>query len=77
MSSKRARLRSNSNLSTGSNNERLSHKEALQKKYDVLSVQQANNISVNKLDGVKLGGIDLGELETKGPPKGLNNMGNT
>lgn len=75
---KRSRARSHSNLSNGSANEKLSHKEALMKKFDVITIKQANNICLAELDVVKeaIGGSTR-TVDENAPPRGLNNMGNT
>lgn len=74
----RSRPRANSNVSNGSNGEKLSHKEALMKKYDVITMKAANNMCVSELPIVKDGEKSQSvAASSKGPPKGLNNMGNT
>lgn len=74
----RGRARSGSNLSIGSNNEKLSHKEALTKKFDVITQKQADNICIADLGVTKeVNGKNNSVIDHKAPPKGLENMGNT
>ena len=74
----RSRTRSNSNISNGSNNERLSHKEALKKKYDVITVKAAENICVTELPLAKSNGRNTSrDASSLGRPVGLINLGNT
>lgn len=75
---KRSRARSGSNLSLGSANEKLSHKEALKSKFDVITQKQANNICIAELEVPSEGaGTTSVKINNDEAPKGLNNMGNT
>lgn len=65
----------NRKLSTGSNGEKMTHKEALMVKYDVITQKQANNICLAELPVA----FQQYQSTEKGvvAPRGLNNMGNT